>query len=145
MLDPGYGRDNDNDNDNSVPALRGGASSPDMMDVNSIDLTPSDIPISLGAESLNQILTYNNGPCNEKFRDICAVVDFLACSSMDLFIGNSVSTWSALQIAQRLGMATWYNSRSIPLANLLQAFVIPIVYTYTEDSATTGKYMLIAR
>ena len=65
--------------------------------------------------------------------------------SSDNFIGNSVSTWSALQTCRflkRSGMATWYNSHSIPLASVLDAFTIPIVYTYTEASAGTGKIML---
>ena len=54
-----------------------------------------------------------------------------------------MSTFSALQIAQRFGEATWYNSRSIPLANVLKAYAMPIAYTYTEESAETGKFMLM--
>merc|ERR1712136_72761 len=52
-------------------------------------------------------------------------------------LGNSVSTWSALQIAKRDSMASWYNSRSIPLSEFWSIFSIPIVYTYTEMSSAT--------
>ena len=82
----------------------------------------------------------------EKHRDIFAVIDFFVCKSVPSFIGNSVSTFSALQIATRQGKnSSWYNSRSVPLLNgFLQAKVIPIVYTYTEESQAMGKILLKA-
>jgi len=107
------------------------------------NLAPSDDSVLLGSQKLKEILSNQDRPCPPSFRDICAVVDFLACSSMKHFVGNSVSTWSALQIAQRFGEATWYNSRSVPLGNTFRAYTIPIVYTYTEQSAETGKFMLM--
>ena len=69
-------------------------------------------------------------------RDLFAVVDFFLCDRIDSFIGNSVSTFSAFQIAKRHGKdCSWYNSRSIPLlAGFLQVLQIPIVYTYSEES-----------
>ena len=68
-------------------------------------------------------------------RDLFAVVDFFLCDRIDSFIGNSVSTFSAFQIAKRHGKdCSWYNSRSIPLlAGFLQVLQIPIVYTYSEQ------------
>lgn len=78
------------------------------------------------------------------YRDLWAVIDFFTCSQMGSFVGNSVSTWSTLQLALRNGKGTWYNSRSIPLAGMLPLFPIPIVYTYTEQSQLLGKLMMQA-
>ena len=61
---------------------------------------------------------------------------------MNEFVGNSISTWSALQIARRKGVATWYNSYSIPLADFFPVYPIPIAYTYTELSEGAGKLLL---
>jgi hypothetical protein len=77
-------------------------------------------------------------------RDLAAFVDYLICSRMPYFIGNSVSTWSASQILQRDTMATWYNSGFIPMASFIKAYFIPIVYTYTELSSSVGKLFLQA-
>ena len=55
----------------------------------------------------------------QEARDLWALVDFFACSDLPHFIGNSVSTFSALQIALKDGAgAYWYNSRSIPLSHM---------------------------
>ena len=97
--------------------------------------------ISLTPQLLQAILTAEI--CPSHFRDICGIVDYLACSSMPQFIGNSVSVWSALQILQRNSCTTWYNSRSIPLSSIFRAYHVPLVYTYTEGSAMSGKQMLI--
>lgn len=76
-------------------------------------------------------------------RDLWALIDFFTCRQFEHFIGNSVSTFSAIQIAIRDGMgAYWYNSQSIPLADLWKVYQMPIVYTYTELSASTGKHLL---
>jgi len=78
-------------------------------------------------------------------RDLWALVDFFVCRNSDIFIGNSVSTFSALQILIRNGNgAYWYNSGSIPLSTILQAYSVPLVYTYTELSAASGQFMLKA-
>ncbi|KAL7524545.1 hypothetical protein ACHAWF_003171, partial [Thalassiosira exigua] len=91
-------------------------------------------------------LVYGDALSLEKHRDIFAAIDFFVCMSVPSFIGNSVSTFSALQIAIRRGKnSSWYNSRSIPLLDsVLQAEVIPIVYTYTEESQAMGKVLLKA-
>jgi hypothetical protein len=79
----------------------------------------------------------------EELRDLWALIDFFACHKIDNFIGNSVSTFSALQIALRDGTgAYWYNSQSIPLAGMWRVYQMPIVYTYTELSMSTGKHLL---
>ena len=78
-------------------------------------------------------------------RDLWSLVDYFVCQNIPLFIGNSVSTFSALQILIRNGQSSfWYNTGSIPLAMIVRAFAIPLVYTYTELSATSGKYLLTA-
>ena len=83
---------------------------------------------------------------NENHRDIFAAIDFFVCQRIPSFIGNSVSTFSSLQIALRRGKkSTWYNSRSNPLlADFLKVQKIPIVYTYTEESQVMGKILLKA-
>jgi len=82
----------------------------------------------------------------EKHRDIFAAIDFFVCSHIPSFIGNSVSTFSALQIGKRRGKnSTWYNSRSNPLlADFMQVQEIPVVYTYTESSEVLGMVLLKA-
>ena len=78
-------------------------------------------------------------------RDFWALIDFFLCQTLDRFVGNSVSTFSAVQIAIRKGQgAYWYNSQSVPVSSMWQAFPIPIVYTYTEASAETGRQLLKA-
>ena len=78
-----------------------------------------------------------------EIRDLWALIDFFACQKIDHFIGNSVSTFSAIQIAMRDGIgAYWYNSQSIPLADLFKVYQMPLVYTYTEMSQSAGKHLL---
>ena len=78
-------------------------------------------------------------------RDLWALIDFYACNSLSHFIGNSVSTFSAIQIALRESDNTfWYNSQSIPMGDIWRAYQIPIVYTYTELSKKSGKHLLQA-
>ena len=78
-------------------------------------------------------------------RDLWALIDFYVCGRLKHFIGNSVSTFSAVQIALRDGdNASWYNSQSIPLGDFWRVYQIPIVYTYTELSKASGKHLLQA-
>ena len=82
---------------------------------------------------------------NVSVRDLWALTDFFVCQGLDHFIGNSVSTFSAIQIALRDGANTfWYNSQSIPLSGIWQTYQMPIVYTYTEMSKSAGKHLLQA-
>jgi len=75
-------------------------------------------------------------------RDLGAFLDYFLCSQMPAFIGNSVSSWSASQIALRDTAASWYNSFDIPLAQYLKSFIVPFVYTYAEESSAKGKLLL---
>lgn len=76
-------------------------------------------------------------------RDLWALVDFFVCGSLHYLAGNSVSTFTALQIALREQEgAYWYNSQSIPLGSVWPIYQIPIVYTYTELSDVKGKFLL---
>jgi hypothetical protein len=78
-------------------------------------------------------------------RDLWALIDFYICGSLHYLVGNSVSTFSALQVALREQEGSyWYNSQSIPLGDVWNIYQIPIVYTYTELSDVKGKYMLQA-
>lgn len=61
---------------------------------------------------------------------------------MPVFIGNYVSLWSASQIAVRDTYASWYNSFGIPLAHVFKSYIVPFVYTYTEESSPKGKLLL---
>ena len=85
-------------------------------------------------------------PSLKTHRDLFAAVDFFVCSRIGSFVGNSVSTFSALQIARRHGKrSSWYNSRFIPLMSApLKVHNVPIVYTYTEWSHVLGKQLLKA-
>ncbi|CAK0832027.1 unnamed protein product, partial [Prorocentrum cordatum] len=75
-------------------------------------------------------------------RDLRAVLDYLTCFRLPYFIGNSVSTFSCGQILQRESNASWYNSGFIPLSEILQAYLLPIVYTFTEEGSAQRKSML---
>jgi len=112
----------------------------DVFEVENVDLNRKHH--ELDKSLLYAVLSRRHTACVPEFRDVCAIVDFHVCSYMPDFIGNSVSTWSALQIAQRGGAATWYNSYSIPLADFFRVFSVPIAYTYTELSEGAGKLLL---
>ena len=100
----------------------------------------------LDKDRLQKLFNFNTDVTIQSHRDLFAAVDFFVCSHIDSFIGNSVSTFSALQIAKRHGRnSTWYNSRSSPLlASFMQVHEIPFVYTYTELSDEMGKIFLKA-
>ncbi|CAK0893840.1 unnamed protein product [Prorocentrum cordatum] len=91
----------------------------------------NDIPAHFGGQ-----------PGSRLHRDLGAALDFFLCSRLPHFVGNSVSTWSAAQILARDSLASWYNSRFIPLADFIKGYVVPVVYTYTEKSSSMGKLML---
>jgi len=85
---------------------------------------------------------FGGRPGSPLHRDLGAALDYFLCSGLPHFVGNSVSTWSAAQILARDSMASWYNSRFIPLAGFIRGYVVPVVYTYTEESSNIGKLML---
>ena len=75
----------------------------------------------------------------EVYQNVRRVLDYLVCSKLKRFVGNSVSIFSALQISMRNGYASWYNSHYIPIGGIIN---IPIVFTYTEGSALVGQVLL---
>eukprot|EP00527_Entomoneis_sp_CCMP2396_P001282 CAMPEP_0198154906 /NCGR_PEP_ID=MMETSP1443-20131203/68852_1 /TAXON_ID=186043 /ORGANISM="Entomoneis sp., Strain CCMP2396" /LENGTH=781 /DNA_ID=CAMNT_0043821623 /DNA_START=186 /DNA_END=2528 /DNA_ORIENTATION=- len=111
---------------------------------NIIDYNDDDHVIRDTLLQQQKILSHEYGlPDLASARDFWALIDFYVCKALPYFVGNSVSTFSAIQIALRDGhRAYWYNSQSIPLQEMWKVFQVPIVYTYTELSATTGKRLL---
>jgi hypothetical protein len=96
-------------------------------------------------EPVLQVLNAGMATTDNAIRDVWALIDFFVCQGLDHFIGNSVSTFSAIQIAIRESEgAYWYNSQSIPLAEMWNVYQIPIVYTYTEISEVNGRILLKA-
>lgn len=70
-------------------------------------------------------------------REERAMVEYYLALSARKFIGNSVSTFSALVILERQlkGMwASYYNMGDIPLADYIPFFVTPWVFTYNGNS-----------
>ncbi|KAL7529399.1 hypothetical protein ACHAXR_006470 [Thalassiosira sp. AJA248-18] len=91
----------------------------------------------LDDDSLQQFLANVGAPPSRTeegpFRDISAAIDFFVCKLLDSFVGNSVSTFSMLQIDVRRGKnSTWYNSRGLPLDSFLKVHHPPLVYTHSE-------------
>lgn len=100
-------------------------------------VTRSDLMEASDIEAIGNI------KAGSQVRDLWALIDFYVCSGLPRFIGNSVSTFSAIQIAVRQSENSfWYNSQSIPLGDIWHAFEVPIVYTYTELSQASGKHLL---
>jgi len=108
------------------------------------------LPAALGVVGKAEVMlsadrARDNGGSSSSMRDLWALIDFYVCRGLQTFIGNSVSTFSAIQIALRDGNhAYWYNSQSIPLGDIWRVYQIPIVYTYTELSQKSGKHLLQA-
>ena len=76
-------------------------------------------------------------------RNFWALLNMYACRKLKYFIGNSVSTFSSMQIAYREGENSfWYNSQSIPLGAIWNVYHVPIVYTYTEMSSEMARHLL---
>jgi len=85
-------------------------------------------------------------------KNLKALASMYVCNQFGHYIGNSVSVWSAIQIAQKPFSSSWYNSRSIPLSEVWKVFHVPFVYSYSEDQPMKGgadigilfaaKYML---
>ncbi|KAL4423954.1 hypothetical protein ABPG75_001255 [Micractinium tetrahymenae] len=69
-----------------------------------------------------------------------ALVDFYVALRCQQFVGNSVSTSSALLIMERWHtnrFATYYNGGNIPLEAFLPLFPMPWVFTYNDWSSGT--------
>lgn len=79
-------------------------------------------------------------------REELAMLEYDLALASKKFIGNSVSTFSALIIMERQMQSQWasyYNMGDIPLAEFLPFYALPWVFTYNGDSPEYD-YMLKA-
>jgi len=68
-------------------------------------------------------------------REEAALLDYFVCLRARTFVGNSVSSFSALLIAERRAagaVATWYNGGNVPLEELFPVFRVPWIFTYND-------------
>jgi len=81
---------------------------------------------------------------HERKREIGALLEYTLALRAEKFIGNSVSTFSALAILERRADGRWagyYNDGSIPLATFVPLFSTPWVFTFNSWSGGY-EYML---
>ncbi|GAB4815033.1 hypothetical protein N2152v2_002079 [Parachlorella kessleri] len=79
-------------------------------------------------------------------RELAALLEYYIALSAHKYIGNSVSTFSALAILEREHQGTWasyYNMGDIPLAAFLPLYRMPWVFTYNGASPRVN-YMIKA-
>ena len=70
-------------------------------------------------------------------REICAMHAYYLGMDSEKYIGNSVSTFSALLLLERQNQNRWstyYNMGGIPLMDMLPFFRMPWVFTYNGES-----------
>ena len=70
-------------------------------------------------------------------RERMACVDYYLALKSDKFIGNSVSTFSALLLLERQRQEAWasyYNGGNVPLSASLPLYQLPWVFTYNSWS-----------
>ena len=79
-------------------------------------------------------------------REQLACVDYYLALESSFFIGNSVSSFSAMLLLERQRQGTWasyYNGGNVPMSVALPLFHLPWVFTYNSWSAKYD-YMLKA-
>lgn len=79
-------------------------------------------------------------------REQVACLDYYIALEADKFIGNSVSTFSAMLLLERQRQDAWssyYNDGNIPLSVMLPMYHLPWVFTYNSWSSKYD-YMLKA-
>ncbi|PSC70561.1 Glycosyl transferase family 8 [Micractinium conductrix] len=79
-------------------------------------------------------------------REESALIDFYLGLNAQQFIGNSVSTFSAMLIMERWNAgryATYYNGGNIPLEVFLPLYRMPWVFTYNDWSGGTEYDMMV--
>ena len=79
-------------------------------------------------------------------REQVACVDYYMALAADKFIGNSVSSFSAMIILERQrhdAWASYYNGGNVPLSEVLPLYQLPWVFTYNSWSSPYD-YMLKA-
>ena len=78
------------------------------------------------------------------FREEAAHIDYYIAMESDRFVGNSVSSFSALVIMERRKLERWasyYNGGNIPLSGAIPLYPLPWVFTY-NDWSEPYDYML---
>ena len=68
-------------------------------------------------------------------REEAALIEYFVAMRAAIFVGNSVSTFSALVIMERRAVgavATWYNGGDIPLEGMMPFFRMPWIFTYND-------------
>eukprot|EP01025_Chloroclados_australasicus_P054071 TRINITY_DN6405_c0_g1_i1.p1 TRINITY_DN6405_c0_g1~~TRINITY_DN6405_c0_g1_i1.p1 ORF type:complete len:769 (-),score=34.50 TRINITY_DN6405_c0_g1_i1:335-2494(-) len=78
-------------------------------------------------------------------REELGLMDYFLALNSYKFVGNSVSTFSALVILERRSQGLWstyYNGGNIPLSLMVPLYKLPWVFTYNSWS-TSLDYMLI--
>jgi len=71
-------------------------------------------------------------------REVRALIEYEVAMRAERYLGNSVSTFSALAILQRRRAGAWagyYNGGDVPLVQLLPLFATPWVFTFNSWSA----------
>lgn len=79
-------------------------------------------------------------------REESALIDYYLSLNAQQFVGNSVSTFSAMLIMERWNAgryASYYNSGNIPLEVFLPLYKMPWVFTYNDWSAGTEYDMMV--
>lgn len=79
-------------------------------------------------------------------REESALVDYYLSLNAQQFVGNSVSTFSAMLIMERWNAgryASYYNGGNIPLEVFLPLYKMPWVFTYNDWSAGTEYDMMV--
>ena len=83
------------------------------------------------------LLHHNSKDLTSKItREEVALLEFFVCKRARTFVGNSVSSFSALLILERRaegGIGTWYNGGSIPLEAMIPFFRMPWVFSWDES------------
>lgn len=82
-------------------------------------------------------------------REEAALLDFFLCRRARTFVGNSVSTFSALLIMERRALvpnsvSSWYNGGNVPLEGMVPFFRMPWVFTYNNVSASYDEMLKVA-
>ena len=110
-------------------------------------LSPVTEHLKVFAEALNlNIVTY---PLEKHLlgREIRAAIEYFLALQADKFIGNSVSTLSALVMLQRQKLNRWsaqYNRGPIPLSKFVPGYRLPWVFTIRGSSSAYTNLMKLS-
>lgn len=103
---------------------------------------------SLVANSLDvNVIDQPDRSHDNKGREVKAAVQFFLALRAEKFIGNSVSTFSAVIILRRQQMNLWssqYNRGPIPLASFVPGYRLPWVFTVSGNDIQYDSMMKVA-